>query len=207
MQTVYISIGSNLGDRVKNCINAIDNISRLTELSAVSSFYETEPVGNEEQPLFINCAVGTNTDLSPHTLLYKLLEIENKLGRVRDEKWGQRRALSSDAGVNKTRGQRRALSSDAGVNKTRGQRRALSSDAGVNKTWGPRTIDLDIIFYGQEIIDEGDLQIPHPEAHKRRFVLEPLSEIAPEFIHPVFKISIKELLKNTEDTHGVVKLD
>lgn len=73
--------------------------------------------------------------------------------------------------------------------------------------WGPRVIDLDILLYGQEIIAEEGLKIPHPEMHKRRFVLQPLFEIAPYEIHPVYGISIKGLLDRLEDDKSVIKLD
>ena len=75
------------------------------------------------------------------------------------------------------------------------------------KKWGPRIIDLDIIFYGDEIINDPNLKVPHPEAHLRRFVLEPLKEIAPEFIHPVFKVTVTELLRDIQDSHRVVKIE
>ncbi len=158
MQRVYIAIGSNLGDRTLNCKRAIEEISAFSDVTAVSSFYETDPVGNEDQPLFINCAIEIISDITPHQLLGELSRIENKLGRVRKEKWG------------------------------------------------PRTIDLDIIFYGEVVLNDPDLKIPHPEAHKRRFVLEPLAEIAPGLIHPHFQVSVSELLGNIKDPHKVVRL-
>ena len=111
----------------------------------------------EDQPNFINCVSQIETNLSPHKLLKKLNSIEEKLGRVRHEKWG------------------------------------------------PRTIDLDIIFYNDLIINESDLIIPHPRAHLRRFVLEPICEIAPEFIHPGPDSSVLELLKLLEDNKKVIK--
>ena len=73
--------------------------------------------------------------------------------------------------------------------------------------WGPRVIDLDILFYGQEIIREDDLTIPHPELHKRRFVLEPLNEIAPYIIHPVYGISVKGLLDRLEGSGAAIRLE
>ncbi|MBE9546337.1 MAG: 2-amino-4-hydroxy-6-hydroxymethyldihydropteridine diphosphokinase [Proteobacteria bacterium] len=69
--------------------------------------------------------------------------------------------------------------------------------------WGPRTIDLDILFYGRDIVEDDELVIPHPELHKRRFVLAPLCEIVPNFIHPVFGISVKEILDSLEDKSEV----
>lgn len=159
MQRVYIGIGSNLGNRALHCRQAIENIASFSDVTAVSSYYETEPVGNEDQPHFINCAIEIMTDAKPHELLEKLHSIEKKFGKLRKEKWG------------------------------------------------PRTIDLDIIIYGDEIIDDPDLKIPHPEAHKRRFVLEPLAEIAPGLIHPILKVTIFNLLEDIEDPHEVVKLE
>lgn len=70
--------------------------------------------------------------------------------------------------------------------------------------WGPRIIDIDILLYGQEVIDEGDLVIPHPEFHKRRFALLPLNEIAPYAIHPAFGVSVQGLLERVEDSSTVV---
>ena len=61
--------------------------------------------------------------------------------------------------------------------------------------WGPRTIDIDILFYGDEIIELSGLSIPHPEVHKRAFMLTPLSGIAPEYVHPVFKTTVKAMLQ------------
>ena len=72
--------------------------------------------------------------------------------------------------------------------------------------WGPRNIDIDLLFFGQEIINEPELKIPHPFLHLRRFVIEPLSEIAPDFIHPTINQSIKVLLKNLTDTKKVSKI-
>lgn len=159
MDNVYISIGSNLGHRAFNCERAVEEMSGYANVRAVSSYYETDPVGVEEQPLFINSAVWVTTELSPYELLRKLHETERKLGRVRDKKRG------------------------------------------------PRLIDLDIIFYGNEIIDTPDLKIPHPEAHKRGFVLEPLNEIAPGLVHPLLGSTISKLLYNLNDSHKVVKLN
>jgi len=192
---VYVGVGSNLGDRAFNCERAIHEISVLADVTAVSSFYETEPVGNEEQPLFINCAVEIMTDISPHELLAGLLDIENKLGRVR----GQRRASHGDAGG----GGRECEARSGGIK----LEQASHSDAGADKIREPRVIDLDIIYYGDEIIEDPDLKVPHPEAHKRRFVLVPLAEIAPEHIDPVSKVTVTELLDEIKDTHGVNKIE
>ena len=159
MDRVFISIGSNQGNKESYCRKALEEINVFADIVKSSSLYETEPVDYEDQPDFLNAAVQITTDLSPHELLNKLNEIENRLGRVRVEKQG------------------------------------------------PRTIDLDIVFYGDLILNDIDLIIPHPGAHLRRFVLEPVCEIDPEFIFPGLAATVSEVLKKTEDNKNVLKLD
>lgn len=156
----YIGIGSNLGDSLKNCRDAVDAISRTTgiDLEAVSSFYKTEPVGIEAQNYFVNAVVEIKTALSPESLLQVLQNIENSMGRKKEVKGG------------------------------------------------PRIIDLDLLFYGQDVVNENGLIIPHPEIHKRRFVLEPLCEIASYFIHPSFGVSIRGLKERLSDKKVVEKI-
>lgn len=157
MPRVFISIGSNLGDRVLNCKTALKEITASAKVLRVSSVYETEPVGNEDQPRFINCAAEIETALSPEELLKRLQYIEEKIGRLRGERWG------------------------------------------------PRSIDIDIIFYDDLIIDTEELKIPHVSAHARRFVLEPICEIDPSLVHPGFGVRVRDLLRDIEDTKKVVK--
>lgn len=159
MKSVIIGIGSNLGNSVLNCEKALEGISDFSDIARVSSFYETEPVGKEDQPSFINCVAEIDTELQPHELLGRLKAVERSLGRERIEKWG------------------------------------------------PRTIDLDIVFYGDRIIDDSELCIPHPEAHLRRFVLEPLREIAPGLMHPVLHLTVSDLLDRLKDSKSVVRLN
>lgn len=158
MDNVFISLGSNIGDRIGYCRKAIESMREFSEIVEVSSLYETEPVGKEDQPNFINCAVQIRTELSPHQLLTKLNMIEETLGRVRDEKWG------------------------------------------------PRTIDLDIIFYNELVINDSDLTIPHPRAHLRRFVLDPIYEISPDYLHPMLNQTVSVLIKECKDKKQVVRL-
>ena len=143
----YIGIGSNLGNALKNCQQAVESLSQAKEieLTRVSSFYKTEPIGIERQNLFINVVVEIKTALFVRNLFHTLQNIEKDMGRKREVKGG------------------------------------------------PRIIDLDLLFYGQEVIRDADLTVPHPEIQKRRFVLEPLCEIASYFIHPAFSISIRGL--------------
>ncbi len=153
----YIGIGSNLGNSLKNCQHAVESLSlaKGIEITRVSSFYKTEPVGIENQNLFINAVVEIKTDLSARNLFQNLQNIEKDMGREREVKGG------------------------------------------------PRIIDLDLLFYGQEVIQDADLIVPHPEIQKRRFVLEPLCEIASYFIHPAFGVSIRGLKDRLNDNKMV----
>jgi 2-amino-4-hydroxy-6-hydroxymethyldihydropteridine diphosphokinase len=142
---VYLSLGSNVGDRSGNLRTAIDRLRAFGEIVAVSSLYETEPVEFAAQPWFLNCAVKLNTEQTPQHLLAGVLEIEKQLGRQRTQEKG------------------------------------------------PRIIDLDILLFGNLVLHDTGLTIPHPAMHERRFVLEPLAEIAPDAVHPVLERTIREL--------------
>jgi 2-amino-4-hydroxy-6-hydroxymethyldihydropteridine diphosphokinase len=145
LHTVYLSLGSNLGDREANLREAIARLGELGAVKKTSSFYETEPVEFTEQPWFINCAVELETTLTPRELLKDMLAIEQAMGRERVQ------------------------------------------------PKGPRLIDLDILLFDDKVTHEPGLTIPHPAMHERRFVLEPLAEIAPEVRHPRSKKKIFEM--------------
>lgn len=134
METVYLGVGSNLGDREKYIQQAIRYLRETPGISVkkISSFYETDPVGGPPQGKFLNGAVELETVLSPRELLVCLKEIEKKAGRKQRIRYG------------------------------------------------PREIDMDILFFGDQSISEGDLQIPHPKIQEREFVKIPLREIAPQ---------------------------
>jgi 2-amino-4-hydroxy-6-hydroxymethyldihydropteridine diphosphokinase len=134
MSLAYIGLGSNLGDRAATIRRALERLDAHAEIEllAVSSLRETDPVGVEDQPRFLNGAAALRTELGPRELLDRMLEVERGLGRVRD---GTR--------------------------------------------YGPRTIDLDLLLYGDAVVDEPGLEIPHPRLAERMFVLEPLVELDP----------------------------
>jgi 2-amino-4-hydroxy-6-hydroxymethyldihydropteridine diphosphokinase len=154
----YLSLGSNLGDRIANLRTAIQRLASIGTVQKVSSFYETEPVEVIDQPWFVNCVVALESDLAPRDLLQKTLAIEHEMHRERVR----------------------------------------------NK--GPRTIDIDILLYGDCVFREPGLKIPHPAMHQRRFVLEPLVEIAPGVIHPVLKKKASEMLAALPAGHLVRRL-
>ena len=136
----YIGLGANLGEREATLRQALERLASThgVALVAVSSFRETDPVGNVDQPRFVNGAAEIETNLGPRELLDRLLEVERSLGRDRSRE----------------------------------------------ERWGPRTVDLDLLLYGDETVGEVGLEIPHPRLAERPFVLEPLLELDPELRLP-----------------------
>ena len=156
MSTVYLSLGSNLGERDRNISRAISSFrERNVRVVRESPLYETEPVDLREQPWFLNCVVEVEWDGEPDELLETLHEIERYLGRARRVRNG------------------------------------------------PRVIDMDILFFGNQIIDLPQLEIPHPRLADRRFVLVPLNDLAPGFRHPALHTTVAELLRQTADRSEV----
>jgi 2-amino-4-hydroxy-6-hydroxymethyldihydropteridine diphosphokinase len=136
----YVGLGANLGDREGTIGRALQLLASDSgiDLVAVSTLRETEPVGDTDQPFFLNGAAMVETRLSPRELLARLLAIERELGRVRNEE----------------------------------------------RRFGPRTIDLDLLVYGDSVVDEPGLTVPHPRLAERRFALEPLHELDPGLTLP-----------------------
>ncbi len=143
---VYLSLGSNIGDRESHLRDAIRRLEAVGHVVAVSSLYETEPVEVTDQAWFLNCAIALDTTETPEQLMPALLSIEQEMGRQRTQ------------------------------------------------DKGPRNIDIDILLAGDTVINTPALTIPHPDMHQRRFVLEPLAEIAPDACHPVLKKAVRQLL-------------
>lgn len=129
-----LGIGGNLGDTQQNLINVISNLAHQldVEVLSVSKLYKTPPWGQTDQPAFLNACLLVETSLTARLLLDKCLDIEQKLGRVRAERWG------------------------------------------------PRQVDIDILYFGDEVIVEEGLEVPHPRMTDRAFVMQPLSDIAPD---------------------------
>ncbi len=158
MHTVFLLLGSNIGNRLSHFETAEQLIAiSVGPIIKTSSAYETEPWGYAEQPAFLNKVIELKTLLTPYQLLNVLLEIEKSIGRIRTEKWHE------------------------------------------------RIIDIDILFYDSEIVNTEDLKIPHPFLQDRRFTLEPLNEIAPGLIHPIFNLNNAQLLANCTDPLRVYK--
>lgn len=152
MNEAFILMGGNVGNRLQHLKTALELISiRCGSIVRTSSVYQTAPWGNPDQQDFLNQAILLQTELHPQELMKQLLMVEQRMGRIRDVKYGE------------------------------------------------RNIDLDILFYNDEIINERHLTIPHPQIPNRRFVLVPMAELNPGFVHPVLHKTIAELLETCPD--------
>ena len=156
--TVYLGIGTNMGNREANLDRCLDLLSQRMKMGKVSSVYDTEPQGNVNQPRFLNMVCQVFTRLAPEGLLALAKGIESKMGRT-------------------------------------------------SKTGEPRPIDIDILLYGDEIIDTPELVIPHPRMRERAFVILPLCEIAPGLFFPDVDMTIKEMADSLKEVQGVLKLE
>ena len=147
MKLVYLSLGSNVGDRQAHLHAALNRLaSSELRILRVSPIYETEPVEHTAQGWFLNLVAEAEGDLSPSQLLGRMQTIERALGRIRT----------------------------------------------VPK--GPRTIDIDILLFGNAVVRTARLEIPHPRMAERRFVLAPLADLAPDLRHPVTQRTVREML-------------
>jgi len=153
-EIIYLSLGSNLGDREANLESVFEELPPAIEVIVRSSIYQTEPWGFEDQPDFLNMVAQGKTELTPRELLAYLKKIEKKIGRK------------------------------------------------PSFIYGPRLVDVDILFYGEKVVDEIQLKIPHEKIPERAFVLVPLMEIAPDLKYLDSDQTISDLA-NSIDTSGV----
>jgi len=151
---VYLSVGTNLGNRENNISNCIDYLEKISEIKNISKIYETVPYKVQTvQSNFLNLALEINFFESAENLLIEINKIEKELGRVRS---------------------------------------SIRNE--------PREIDIDIIFFDDQIINKKDLVVPHPRFRERLFVLEPLNDIAPNFLDPITNKTINQLLINAQNS-------
>ncbi len=151
MVTVYLGLGSNLGNRQDNLDRTLGFLSQRLRVEKVSSIYDTEPVGNTNQPRFLNQVCRVSTGLEPMAVLTLVKGIESKLGRL------------------------------------------------PHTSNGPRPIDIDILFYDDQVIEAPGLVVPHPRLTERAFVLIPMAEIAADLVHSVNGKTIEELTSELQE--------
>ena len=157
MKTIYLGLGSNLGDREANLRRALAALAPEINVTKVSPTYETEPMYVMDQPKYLNAVCGATTEISPPNILRKIKETEKEMGEHAHNE--------------------------------------------------PRIIDIDLLFYGNEIVRTPELVIPHPKISERAFVLMPLSDIAPDFVHPVLGSTIAELRDALGEVSGIQKYE
>ncbi len=159
MSKVFISLGSNLGDRKKTLELSLERLGTIFDLKSVSSLFESEPWGYKKQDYFLNAVVEIETALSPRKLLNSLKDIERDFGRKNTE-----------------------------------------------LRWGPRVLDLDILLYDSDIINEEDLKIPHPGLKIRPFQFLPLLELDLDIKDPISGKNLKAELENIQESIKIVKI-
>lgn len=163
MAIVFLSLGSNLGDRVGYLQQAASLLaaSQSVKIIATSSFYESEPWQMNSENWFVNAIIQVSTTLTPEEMLKECQKIENLLGRNPERR-------------------------------------------SPNGSYTDRTIDIDILFYDEKVINTPNLIIPHKFFHKRAFLIVPMLEIAQDFVHPLLKKTVAELYDGLENPEMVV---
>jgi 2-amino-4-hydroxy-6-hydroxymethyldihydropteridine diphosphokinase len=159
MNRIFLSLGSNLGDRSQNLKKGISLLEQLAgKAAAISSIYETEPWGCDSDLNFYNQVIELFTPLRPLPLLETIHEIEEMCGRNRSA-----------------------------------------------ARYSARTLDIDILLYGESVLEFPDLVVPHPSLQERQFVLVPLTEIAPHVLHPIFNKDMEQLLRACGDHKKIIQ--
>jgi len=159
-ETIYLSLGSNLGNKRYNLQNAIFKIAEIIgPVQAISKVYQSESWGFESDD-FLNICIAIQSDIAPEQLLQHIHAIEESLGRYRKNTEG----------------------------------------------YLPRSIDIDILYYGELVLETAALTIPHPSLQLRQFVLRPLSDIAPQFYHPILKKDTRNLIQMCKDKSEITKI-
>jgi 2-amino-4-hydroxy-6-hydroxymethyldihydropteridine diphosphokinase len=156
MNIIFLQLGSNMGEREEYLKNASELLA--TEIGVIqkeSKIYESVPWGVENQSNYLNQVLEIRSELSAEEVLERVLQIEDKIGRIRNEKWGE------------------------------------------------RIIDIDVLLFNDSIVEKDGICIPHIHLHNRKFVLIPLNEVAPSFIHPKYNKTIEELLSECKDIESV----
>ena len=156
MNIIFLQLGSNMGEREEYLKNASELLA--TEIGVIqkeSKIYESVPWGVENQSNYLNQVLEIRSELSAEEVLERVLQIEDKIGRIRNEKWGE------------------------------------------------RIIDIDVLLFNDSIVEKDGICIPHIHLHNRKFVLIPLNEVAPSFIHPKYNKTIAELLSECKDIESV----
>jgi len=156
MNTIFLQLGSNMGERAEYLQNASEILAaEIGVVKKESKIYESVPWGVENQKNYLNQVLEIKSEFSAEEVLERVLQIEDKIGRIRNEKWGE------------------------------------------------RIIDIDILLFNDSIVEKDGICIPHIHLHNRRFVLIPLNEVAPSFIHPKYNKTIEELLSECKDIESV----
>ena len=209
MPKLYLLIGGNQGDRQQMITQATDLIrQRIGSVVACSPIYETAPWGlfapDETPQGFYNQALQVETPLPPHDALKEALDIEHQLGRSR-KKIVESLELKVDSGIphpdnSQFSTLRKASEEGKSQDLHYSEPKQCHEEILNSQFYSSRPIDIDLIFYDHLVIDTPDLTLPHPRMHLRRFVLEPLCDIAPDYIHPIFNKSLTELLDECTDT-------
>ncbi len=202
MKDIFLLLGSNRGDRFASLLKAKEMIaSEAGTIVACSSVYETEPWGFSDPVKFLNQVLEIDSNLEPAPLLEVLLSLEKKLGRIRNRETACQTGCLTDIPLDGL-----TFSTEPLTVPSPAIMADPDSPAQRPSSYTARTIDIDLLFYGHRLIFTEELMVPHPRMHERLFTLIPLCEITPDFIHPVLKKSIRDLVRMCTDRNQVIRI-